>query len=60
MEVMYIRAAKVPMLDKQVVYCLSHIPNSFCSGYFRDRVLLFSQACLDPDPTILSFLPFLG
>jgi hypothetical protein len=38
-----------------VLYCLSHVSSSFCSGYFEDRVLLFAQAGLDLDPHILSF-----
>jgi hypothetical protein len=28
---------------------LNHTPSPFCSGYFRDRVLLFAQASLNPD-----------
>jgi hypothetical protein len=37
-------------------YCLNHVSILFCSGYFRDRVLLFIQAGLDDNP-ILSFPP---
>jgi hypothetical protein len=32
-------------------------PSSFCSGYFRDKGLLFAQASLDHNPSILHFLP---
>jgi hypothetical protein len=35
---------------KQVLYCLSHASNPFCSGYFGNSVLLFAQASLDHDP----------
>jgi hypothetical protein len=31
---------------RQVLYCLSHVSNSFCSGYFGDRISLFAQAGL--------------
>jgi hypothetical protein len=45
------------MLAKQVLYCLSIAFSPFCSGYFENSVLLFSQAGLDLDPPILYFLP---
>jgi hypothetical protein len=36
-------------LAKQVLYCLSHTSNPFCSGYFEMRVYeLFVQAGLEP------------
>jgi hypothetical protein len=43
------------MLARQVLYHLNDTP--FCSGYFGDMVLLFAQASLDSDPTILHFPP---
>jgi hypothetical protein len=36
-------------LAKQVLYCLSHVLRPFSSGYFGDRVSLFTQASLDYD-----------
>jgi hypothetical protein len=39
------------MLARQVLYHLSHT-SLFCSCYFRDRVLLFSQASLDHGPLV--------
>jgi hypothetical protein len=35
-------------------------PILFCSGYLKDRVLPFVQACLDYDISILCFLLLLG
>jgi hypothetical protein len=36
-------------------YYWSHIPSSFCFGYFMDTVRLFDQASLDPQwPTCVS------
>jgi hypothetical protein len=31
------------VLSRQVLYCLSHTSNSFCSVYLGDRILLFFQ-----------------
>jgi hypothetical protein len=39
---------------------LSFSSNSFCSGYFRDRVLFFDQASLDHDLSVLCFPLLLG
>jgi hypothetical protein len=47
-------------LAKQAFFYLSHTSSPFCSGYFRDRVLLFAQADLDHDlPIFLSLFFFL-
>jgi hypothetical protein len=37
------------VLARQTLYHLTHISNPFCSGYFRDKILLFAQARLDFD-----------
>jgi hypothetical protein len=42
-------------LARKVFNCLSHTSSPFCSGYFRDRVLIFIQTGLDSDPPILGF-----
>jgi hypothetical protein len=46
----------VIILARQVLYHLIHASNILCSGYFRDRVLLFAQAGLDCSPPILHLL----
>jgi hypothetical protein len=45
------------VLARQELYHFSHASSPFCSGYFGDGVLLFAQASLDHDPTILCFPP---
>jgi hypothetical protein len=42
------------------LYSSSRASIHFCSGYFGNRVLLFSQAGLDHDPPILHLLLLLG
>jgi hypothetical protein len=47
------------MLVRQALLNLTSLnlaPSPFYSGYFGDRVLLFTQAGLNYDPPILSFL----
>jgi hypothetical protein len=31
-------------VGSQVLFCLSHVCSSFCSGYFGQKVLFFAQA----------------
>jgi hypothetical protein len=40
-------------LDNHAVDCMSHNFSPFCSGYFGDRVYIFTQAGMDQDPPIL-------
>jgi hypothetical protein len=44
------------LCDRSALYCLSNTSSPFCSGYIRDRVLLFAQAGMDHDPSVLYFL----
>jgi hypothetical protein len=48
------------MFSRQAFYHLSHAFSLFCSGYLEIGVLLFAQAGMDLDPSILGFLPSLG
>jgi hypothetical protein len=48
------------VLVRQALYHLSRDFSLFCSNYFEDRVLLFSQSGLDSATPILSFLLSMG
>jgi hypothetical protein len=43
------------MLTRQALYCLSNTTGPFCSGYFGNMVLIFAQAGLGYDSSILNF-----